>query len=285
MKRIVGLLTALLIIALCGTGHMEVTGKYIWKGHTIEVTSIDKFTQLPLKALKENEYTVVTTMTVGQDIWKDKNTLNEFYNEAALVDTQGKTYRPQASGTGRDEPGWVFFFCIPDSVSLEELSFSPGEKGSKVNKTGDQLKQSADGPAVLAAEDGSAVTLTPVEAEKFKQQDDNVIVHTRIGETAHNSGSIFLPGSGLRLTNMRNTKQYAMPMVAFTFESALEFDKAADALGAIGKKATLTLEGKTYTPQLAWITEEMACFIFDCPELPTGAMRFSAQDNALFIEP
>lgn len=155
----------------------------------------------------------------------------------------------------------------------------------RVEETNSQAGRPTDAPAVLTAEDGSAITLTPINAEQFKQQEDTVIVHTRIGDTAHNSGSIFRAGSGLRLSNMRDTKQYAMPMVAFTFESSLDFDKTADAIGTIGEKAVLTLEGNTYAAQLAWMTEDMACYIFNCPELPESPMRFSVQDNVLFIEP
>lgn len=155
----------------------------------------------------------------------------------------------------------------------------------RVEETDSPAEQPADAPAVLTAEDGSAITLTPIDAEQFKQQGDTVIVHTRIGDTAHNSGAIFKAGSGLRLSHMRETMQYTMPMVAFTFESSMDFDTTADAIGAIGEKAVLTLEGQTFTAQLAWITEDMACFIFDCPEFAQGLMHFSVQDNILYMEP
>ena len=155
----------------------------------------------------------------------------------------------------------------------------------RVEETNSQAEQPEDAPAVLTAEDGSAITLTPIDAEQFKQQGDTVIVHTRIGDTAHNSGAIFKAGSGLRLSHMRETMQYTMPMVAFTFESSMDFDTTADAIGAIGEKAVLTLEGQTFTAQLAWITEDMACFIFDCPEFAQGLMHFSVQDNILYMEP
>ena len=285
MKRMITLLTALLLTALCGTGLPEGKGKYTWKGHTIEVTHIENFKHLSPKTLKDNEYTVAVSIAVEESLWKDEEMQSAFYREAALLDPQGTAYSPQLSGTGADEPLWAFFFCVPKTVALEELSFTPGENGEKVNETAGQAGQPADGPAVLTAEDGSALTLTPADAESFRAQADKEIVHTRIGDTAHNSDSVFKAGSALGLSNMRNTKQYAMPMVAFTYESPSDFDKTADAIGAIGEKAALTLDGKTYTAQVAWITKGMACFIFDCPELPSGAVHFTVKDNTLFIEP
>lgn len=285
MKRIITCLTALLLAALCGTGLTEVKGKYTWKGHPIEVTHIENFTKLSPQTLKDNEYTVAVSMGVEKDIWKDEKLQSAFYEEAALMDPQGAAYSPQLSGTGADEPLWVFFFCVPRTVSLEELTFSPGKNGKKANEGAGQAGQPADGPAVLTAEDGSTVALTPADTENFRTQADKEIVHTRIGDTAHNSGSVFKPGSALGLSNMRNTRQYAMPMVAFTYESPSDFDKTADAIGAVGKKAVLTLDGQTYTAKVAWITKGMACFIFDCPALPDSAMRFTVKDNTLFIEP
>lgn len=285
MKRMIALLAALLLVALCGTSLAEVKGKYVWKGHTIEVTHIEHFKQLSPKGIKDNEYTVAVSMEVEEAIWKDGKTQNAFYKEAALLDPQGTAYSPMASGKGVDEPLWVFFFCVPKTVTLEELIFSPGKNGQKVEESKEHAEQSADGPAVLTAEDGSAVTLTPADTEGFKAQADKEIVHTRIGNTAHNGGSVFWPGSALKLSNMRKTKQYAMPMVAFAYQSSLDFDKTVDAIGVIGEKAVLTVEGKAYSAQVAWITPKMACFIFDCPELPSGAVHFTVKDNTLFIEP
>lgn len=285
MKRMIAVLAALLLTALCGTGLAEVKGKYVWKGHPIEVTHIEHFKQLSPKGIKENEYTVAVSMEVEEAIWKDKKLQSAFYKEAALMDPQGTAYSPMASGKGVNEPLWVFFFCVPKAVSLEELTFSPGKNGQKAEESKEHAWHSADGPAVLTAEDGSAVTLTPADAESFKAQADKEIVHTRIGNTAHNGGSVFWPGSALKLSNMRRTKQYAMLMVAFTYQSSLDFDKTADAIGVIGEKAVMTVKGKAYSAQVAWITKNMACFIFDCPELPSGAMRFTVKDNTLFIEP
>lgn len=285
MKRAFALLTALLLMALCGAGLTEVKGKYIWQGHPIEVTHIEKFTQFAPKNIKKNEYTVAISMDVEESIWKDEAVQSAFYKEAALVDAQGSMYSPQVSGKGANEPLWAFFFCIPKTVALEELSFSPGKNGEKVKDAGEQAEQSADGSAVLTAEDGSIVTLTPASVEQFKKQADQEIVHTRIGNTHHKSGSVFWPRSALELSSMCNTKQYDMPMVVFTHKSSLGLDKAADAIGAIGEKAALTFEGKTYTAKVAWITKKMGCFIFDCPDLPDGTMHFSVKDNALVIEP
>lgn len=189
MKRIITCLTALLLAALCGTGLTEVKGKYTWKGHPIEVTHIENFTKLSPQTLKDNEYTVAVSMGVEKDIWKDKKLQSAFYEEAALMDPQGAAYSPQLSGTGADEPLWVFFFCVPRTVSLEELTFSPGKNGKKANETAGQAGQPADGPAVLTAEDGSTVALTPADAENFRTQADKEIVHTRIGDTARSISS------------------------------------------------------------------------------------------------
>ena len=82
----------------------------------------------------------------------------------------------------------------------------------------------------LTAPSGNKISLTHVSADDFKAQDDGVIVNTRIGTTVHKSGSEFTEGSGLSLTNMRNTEQYEMPMVAFTYEVDGDGDPA-DVIG------------------------------------------------------
>ena len=45
------------------------------------------------------------------------------------------------------------------------------------------------------------------------------------------------------------------------------------------------LDGVEVPVQVAWITAEMACFIFDCDALPDGVPEFRLQDGALRIIP
>ena len=136
----------------------------------------------------------------------------------------------------------------------------------------------------LTAPSGMELTLTHISADDFKAQDDGVIVNTRIGDTEHISGSVFTAGSGLSLSNMRNTKQFELPMVAFTYEASGEGDPA-DAIGEIGEAAVLTLDGTDYPVQVAWITDTMGCFIFDCGEIPETDAVFLIQDGTLRIAP
>lgn len=136
----------------------------------------------------------------------------------------------------------------------------------------------------LTAPSGVELTLTHVSADDFKAQDDGVIVNTRIGTTVHKSGSQFTEGSGLSLSNMRNTEQYEMPMVAFTYEATGDGDPA-DAIGEIGKTATLTIDGNDYIVDVAWITDKMGCFIFNCDEIPETDALFTVEDGSLRITP
>ena len=136
----------------------------------------------------------------------------------------------------------------------------------------------------LTAPSGMELTLTHVSVNDFRAQDDGVIVNTRIGDTEHNSGSVFKAGSGLGLDTMRSTKQYEMSMVAFTYEASGNGDPA-DAIGEIGEEATLTLGGRDYAVQTAWITDTMGCFIFDCGEIPDTDAVFLVEDGKLRIAP
>ena len=136
----------------------------------------------------------------------------------------------------------------------------------------------------LAAPSGMELTLTHASVDDFRSQDGGVIVNTRIGDTEHNSGSVFKAGSGLGLDTMRDTKQYEMSMVAFTYEASGDGDPA-DAIGEIGEEATLTLGGRDYAVQTAWITDTMGCFIFDCGEIPDTDAVFLVEDGKLRIAP
>jgi len=136
----------------------------------------------------------------------------------------------------------------------------------------------------LTAPSGMELTLTHVSVDDFRAQDDGVIVNTRIGDTEHSSGSVFKAGSGLGLDTMRSTKQYEMSMVAFTYEASGNGDPA-DAIGEIGEEATLTLGGRDYAVQTAWITDTMGCFIFDCGEIPDTDAVFLVEDGKLRIAP
>ena len=136
----------------------------------------------------------------------------------------------------------------------------------------------------LTAPSGTKLTLTHVSADDFKAQDDGVIVNTRIGTTVHKSGSQFTEGSGLSLSNMRNTEQYEMPMVAFTYKADGSGDPA-DAIGEIGETTKLTIDGKDYPVDVAWITDEMGCFIFKCDEIPETDALFIVEDGSLRITP
>ena len=136
----------------------------------------------------------------------------------------------------------------------------------------------------ITAPSGNEITLTHVSTDDFKAQDDGVIVNTRIGTTVHKSGSQFTAGSGLSLGNMRDTEQYEMPMVAFTYEVTGDGDPA-DVIGEIGETTTLTIDGTDYPVDVAWITDGMGCFIFNCDEIPETEALFTLEDDSLRITP
>ncbi len=154
-------------------------------------------------------------------------------------------------------------------------------------QTGDQSGEAGQEPSAsveLTTPSGVKLTLTHVSADDFKAQDDGVIVNTRIGTTVHKSGSQFTEGSGLSLSNMRNTEQYEKPMVAFTYEVDGGGDPA-DAIGEIGETTKLIIDGNDYSVDVAWITDEMGCFIFDCDEIPETDALFIVEDGSLRITP
>lgn len=140
-----------------------------------------------------------------------------------------------------------------------------------------------------------SVTLTTAAGEKlvlsiladsaFAKQTDTIIVHTRVGTTVHNSGSLFWEGSALTLTNMRNTKQYKLPKAVFSYSISLAIDEAADALAEIAQKTMLVTGGKSYPVNVAWVTNNMACFIFDCPPLGDVQLSFVQTKDILQIIP
>ena len=136
----------------------------------------------------------------------------------------------------------------------------------------------------LTTPSGVELSLTHVSADDFKAQDDGVIVNTRIGTTVHKSGSQFTEGSGLSLGNMRDTEQYEKPMVAFTYEADGNGDPA-DAIGEIGETTTLTVDGNDYSVDVAWITDGMGCFIFNCDEIPETEAIFIVDNGSLRITP
>jgi hypothetical protein len=130
---------------------------------------------------------------------------------------------------------------------------------------------------------GGTVTLKLLESTAFAGQPDSTVVYTRLGTTKSKGGSEFWAGSSLKLSHMRNTYQYEMPMVVFGYESSLKFDELTDALDGIAQKSVLTLAGSDYPVSVVWITENMACFIFDCPDLNDMKLGFVVNDNGLQI--
>ena len=112
----------------------------------------------------------------------------------------------------------------------------------------DVLKAGENGTVQLEMGSGTVFTLTPVEASAFWKQSDKVSVRTRIGDTNLNNGATATSGSSLMLSTMKNTKQYSMPMAAFSWKSDVSGDEAAGAVGKIGRSTILLLDGKSYTP-------------------------------------
>lgn len=287
MKKITTLLVALLFAILCLNAALAMEGEYHWRDYTVEITQIEKNPMLVPASMSKDKYAIAVYLTIEESLWKNDTLCAEMYAEARLIDTAKNAYQPDGMMSGKDKPFLVFTFCVPKSVEAETLVFSLGE--SRINE--DQADATAneapcgDGSVTVTTASSDSLTLTPLESGAFQAQNDNVSVLTRLGTTVHNSGSQFLAGSSLMLSTMRNTRQYAMPMVAFRYQTTLETKAAADALSSIGKTAVLTMDGTGYPVRVLWVTEEMAAFIFDCPTLTNGVMRFCIKDNTLFIEP
>ncbi len=143
------------------------------------------------------------------------------------------------------------------------------------------LPEMSDSTVQLTTFSGTELTLTPAAAEDFLAQDDKIILNTRIGDTVFKNGSHLYAGSVLTLEIMRNSETIEKPLVAFTYKSSSE--EAADAIGEAGESAVLMYGGNEYSAQVAWIGAEMACFFFDCYELPSSVPLFSVEDGTLYI--
>lgn len=274
------LLAALLTITAC-TAALAADPEYDWQGHPVKVTGK---LQIPMPVPGTDGYTVQLELTVEKSLWKDEALRTALIADALLADAQGLCYSPVLSGVGEKKPQLTFFFAIPTEVTLEELTLRFASQASSAPTAAPDA--AGGSPAVeLTTADGVAITLTPLATGAFQAQSDKVPVSTRIGNTSHRGGSIFWPGSRMQLETMRESYQYTKPMVAFAYQCALDTEKAADAIGAIGEACALKLDRATYSPVLAWITDEMACFIFECPDLPEGTPSFTVENGALVIQP
>lgn len=132
-------------------------------------------------------------------------------------------------------------------------------------------------------ESGLSISLTPADPELFWKEKGAVC--TRIGNTDLLSGACCWPGSKLNIDTLKNSvPANSYRCIAFRFESAGDQDACADAIDEIGQKAVLTLGEKSYSPKVAWIAAEYACFFFDCEEdLPAGLPYFIPGENSLAI--
>ena len=214
---------------------------------------------------------------------------------------EGKTYFFKVSATGYD--GTEGPISKAKSIDIPVDVFSQGKTQTKEQKPAvtpspeptavpspeptptpeDILTAGENGTVQLEMGSGTVFTITPADASTFWKQNDKVSVRTRIGDTNMNNGATATPGSSLLLSTMKNTRQYSMPMAAFSWKGDLSGDEAAGAVGKIGRSTILLLDGKSYSPRVAWSTDEMGCFIFDCPELPEQTPVFIVQDQKLII--
>ncbi len=260
---------------------------YVWDGMTFELTEVTEELGMWKSQLSSPEgkwVLAVFTITGGEMEFKaleerifapDGIRMNNAEPKAITAQGVRITDDMKAVAVGTVN----VFFDMPADLELGSVSVTVGGEGA-----GTAVPET-DGSVTIVSSSGGELTLTPMDPEAFAGQDDGVIVHTRIGTTVHSSGSQFRAGSGMRLKNMRNTVQYEKPKAVFTYDTDLELDAAADAIGEIGETAALMLDGKEVPVQVAWITSEMACFIFDCDALPDSVPEFRLQDGALRIIP
>lgn len=247
-----------------------------WNEHSVELVSIEKGGMFAPASMTEDEYCVSVKLAVDEELWNDETLREALYGDLLLTDAQGSVYNAGSCLSAADTMTYTFLYCIPNDADLSELSVKIGNEAQ-----GDEGSDSVN----LTTAAGDSIALTAVEAGRFNAQDDSVMVYTRVGTTVHNSGSQFLPGSAMSLTHMRSTKQYEMPMVSFAYETALDIDQAADAIEEIGKTAVFLAGDIQYPVEVAWITEDLACFIFDGVEISDEAPVFSVEDGKLIIVP
>lgn len=170
--------------------------------------------------------------------------------------------------------------AVSDNAADTDTDTSGDQQQEETKETEDIFQ---DGPVQLTLGSGTELTLTPAGSETFLGQDNKVIVATRIGDTVFKSGSIATAGSALSLGSMRSTETIDKPMAAFSYETSVSGDAAADAIGEAGETAVLIVGGQEYPVLTAWITDQMACFFFGCEELPSTAPSFGVQDGKLKI--
>lgn len=127
MKKTATLLAVLLIVALCLGAACALEGEYPWKEWTVEVTKLEENPMLVPAGMAGDEYAVSVYLTVDEALWQDKDLCVELYAQARLADAQRNAYQPGAMMAGSDKPFLIFTFCVPQSVSAEELSFVLGE--------------------------------------------------------------------------------------------------------------------------------------------------------------
>ena len=284
MKRLAALVLALLLVAACWAAALAMEGKYPWREYTIEVTEIKKNPMLVPSNMGKDEYAVAVYITVDQALWSDDALTQQLYAASKLTDTQGNAYSPSVSMAGTEEPLLIHTYSIPNNVDMKDLTLTFGDGSAEAATPAADAGDGTDTVSVIAS-DGSTLTLTPLAPGAFREQGDKTIVRTRIGTTVLNNGAQCLPGSKLKLSTIRQSKQYEMLLVAFSYTSTLDADAVADAIGQIGETAALTVEGQVYLPELAWILPDMACLVYDCPETFDSPAHITVSEGMLRIEP
>lgn len=147
-------------------------------------------------------------------------------------------------------------------------------------------EKAGDGSVQFTLSSGEMITLKPAEPAAFKEQDDNVLVFTRIGTTVFKNGSELWAGSSaIPLSMMRNTETIEKPMISFSYEFSKNGEELAeDAIEEAGQNAVLSVGGEEYPVLVTWITKDLACFFFECDELPASLPVFSVSDGKLRIQ-
>ena len=269
----------------------ELTGKmFIWEEASFEFTEITTDMGEWASQLKSPNGKWVRVIFNIKDSKIEVKRLNELItsdNNIRLDDYSPVTYSERGIAIEGDKAYAVgeidVFFDVDATLELEKTNLYVIEQIEAAQDTSAGNVEASTGPIHITLASGNEVILTPISGGAFAEQEDNVIVNTRIGDTVHNSGSQFWAGSALRLSSMRDTKQYVMPKAVFTYESAMDSEAVIDAIGEIGGTAALILDGNNYPVNVAWITENMACFIFDCGGTIADIPAFGIKDGSLQI--
>jgi hypothetical protein len=145
----------------------------------------------------------------------------------------------------------------------------------------------AANPEPLDTVTSGDLTLTMKEPGSFEKLKGNPSVSTRLGDTHLLGGATAWPGSSLLMDTMKNTQEYGMLLVPFSYKvgKKLGKDAVADLLGELGGATPLEYDGQKVAAKTVWITDKLCAFVYDLSALKGVPLSFYQNGDALMIRP